>query len=75
MDLLLLTDDELNTHRIEVITELERRANLAAIPAQVALLAVAFITAGGEQAELDAAVAVTPETPVEETPVEETPVE
>ena len=56
MNLTTLTDDELDLHRIEVITEQERRANLAAIPTQVSLLAVAFITAGGNQADLDAAI-------------------
>ena len=56
MNLTTLTDDELDLHRIEVITEQERRANLAAIPTQVSLLAVAFITAGGNQADLDTAI-------------------
>jgi hypothetical protein len=56
MDLLLLTDDELNAHRIAVITEMERRANLNAIPAQVSLLAAQFIEAGGDQALLNAAI-------------------
>lgn len=56
MDLTSLTDEDLDLHRVAVITEKERRTNLAAIPAQVAQLAAAFITAGGEQAELDAAI-------------------
>lgn len=56
MNLETLTDTELNAHRIAVITEQERRTNLAAIPAQVAMLAEQFITAGGAQAELNAAI-------------------
>ena len=60
MTLTTLTDTELDARRIEVINEQERRANLAAIPAQVSMLAEQFIDAGGAQAELDAAVA--PET-------------
>ena len=56
MNLTTLTDDQLDLHRIEVITEQERRTNLNAIPAQVTILAAQFITAGGEQATLDAAI-------------------
>ena len=59
MDLTTLTDTELAAHRIAVITEQERRTNLASIPTQVATLADQFITAGGEQAVLDAAIAPT----------------
>ena len=59
MNLTTLTDTELDTHRIDVITEQERRASLAAIPATVATLAEQFIAAGGAQAELDAAIVPT----------------
>ena len=57
MDLTTLTDTELDAHRISVITEQERRSNLASIPTRVATLAEQFITAGGDQAVLDAAIA------------------
>lgn len=57
MDLTVLTLEELDAHRIEVITEQERRANLAAIPSTIEMLSAQFIDAGGAQAELDAAVA------------------
>ena len=56
MDLTTLTDAELEQHRIDVLTEIERRSNLAAIPAQVATLAAQYVAAGGEQAELAAAI-------------------
>jgi hypothetical protein len=56
MDLTTLTDEDLNAQRIAIITEQERRSNLAAIPAQLAILAAQYIEAGGAQAELDAAI-------------------
>lgn len=56
MNLTTLTDEELDLHRIVVVNEVERRSNLAAIPAQVSVLAEQFIAAGGEQALLDAAI-------------------
>lgn len=59
MDLTTLTDTELDAHRISVITEQERRTNLASIPTQVATLADQFITASGDQAVLDAAIVPT----------------
>lgn len=59
MDLTALTDGELGAHRIAVITEVERRANLAAIPEQIEALAKVFRDGGGdEQALTDA---LTPE--------------
>ena len=55
MDLKALTDDELAQHRIAVATEIERRANLAAIPEQIEALAKVFRDGGGdEQALADA---------------------
>ena len=56
MDLTTLTAEELDAHRLAVLNEQERRANLAAIPAQVATLAAQFVAAGGAQAELTAAI-------------------
>lgn len=59
MNLTTLTDDELDAHRIAVVTECERRANLAAIPEQIASLAQTYRDGGGdEQALTDA---LTPE--------------
>lgn len=55
MDLTTLTDDELAQHRLDVLNELERRANLAAIPAQVSALAQTYTAAGGDPADLTAA--------------------
>ena len=52
MDLKALTDDELAQHRIAVATEIERRANLAAIPDQVAALAKVYRDGGGDAAAL-----------------------
>ncbi|WP_105033480.1 hypothetical protein [Cryobacterium aureum] len=63
MELTTLTDDELNTHRIEVTAEQERRAALKAIPALVATPAAKFFAFGGEQANLDAAITPTTEQP------------
>lgn len=56
MDLTTLTDDELDQHRLDVLNELERRANLAAIPSQVTQLAQTYTTAGGDPADLAAAI-------------------
>ena len=56
MDLTTLTDSDLDAHRIAAITEQERRANLAAIPATVAALSAQFVAAGGDQTELEAAI-------------------
>ncbi|KAB1647458.1 hypothetical protein F8O06_02660 [Pseudoclavibacter sp. CFCC 14310] len=56
MDLKTLTDEELAQHRIDVLTEQERRANLAEIPQQVAQLAQTFTAGGGDRAVLTAAI-------------------
>ena len=59
MDLRDLTDEDLDQLRVNVLTEQERRANLAAIPDQIAELARKFRHGGGdEQALTDA---LTPE--------------
>lgn len=52
MDLRTLTDEDLDAHRIAVATEVERRANLAAIPDQVAALAKAYRDGGGDDSVL-----------------------
>lgn len=57
-----MTDEELDAHRIAVLTEQERRANRAAIPAQVRALRDAYEAGGGDRADLAAAL----EEPAEE---------
>lgn len=56
MDIKTLTDEQLEQHRIDVLTEQERRANLAAIPQQVAQLAQTYAAGGGDRAVLTAAI-------------------
>lgn len=55
MNLRELTDDDLDALRIDVLTERERRAALAEIPAQITDLAAAFTNGGGDPADLHAA--------------------
>lgn len=55
MDLTTLTDEDLDQHRLDVLNEIERRANLAAIPSQVTQLAQTYAAAGGNPADLEAA--------------------
>lgn len=52
-DIRNLTDNELEAIRIEVLTEKERRANLAAIPEQITALRGQYTAAGGNAADLD----------------------
>ena len=59
MDLTTLTDDQLDEHRRAVLTEQERRANLAAIPEQIEQLAKVYRDGGGDEQVL--ADALTPE--------------
>ena len=59
MDLTTLTDDQLDAHRIAVLTEQERRANLAVIPEQIATLAKTYRDGGGDEKALTDA--LTPE--------------
>lgn len=59
MDLRALTDEELDDLRIDVLTEQERRANLAAIPGQIEALAKVYRDGGGDEAALQDA--LTPE--------------
>lgn len=56
MDLTTLTDEQLDQHRRNVAAEQERRANLAAIPEQVADLAAKYRDGGGDPADLHAAI-------------------
>lgn len=59
MDLKTLSDDDLDQLRRDVLVEQERRANLAAIPEQIAAMAKTYREGGGdEQALTDA---LTPE--------------
>lgn len=59
MDLTALTDDQLDDHRRAVLTEQERRENLAAIPEQIEALAKVFRDGGGDERALTDA--LTPE--------------
>ena len=59
MDLTTLTDEQLDEHRRAVLTEQERRANLAAIPEQIEQLAKVYRDGGGDEQAL--ADALTPE--------------
>ena len=56
MDLTTLTDSEFEQHRLDVNAEQNRRFSLTVIPQQVAQLSAQFLTAGGDQAALDAAI-------------------
>ncbi|MBF4549220.1 hypothetical protein [Pseudoclavibacter sp. VKM Ac-2888] len=51
-DLKDLDDGHLESLRVDVLTEQERRANLAAIPAQMAALKQTFLDGGGDPADL-----------------------
>ena len=59
MDLKALTDTELDDLRRGILTEQERRENLAAIPEQIKELAGKFRDGGGDEQELTDA--LTPE--------------
>lgn len=52
MDLRALTDEELDALRVNLLTEQERRANLAAIPEQIEALAKVYRDGGGEEKAL-----------------------
>ena len=55
MELKDLDDDALDALRRDVLIEQERRANLAAIPEQIALLAQTYRDGGGDEQALAAA--------------------
>ena len=52
MDLTTLTDEQLDTRRIAVLTEQERRAKLAQLPDQLATMARDAAAAGCDRDEL-----------------------
>ena len=56
MNLEDLEDEDLDALRVAIAAEQERRANLAAIPPQITRLAAQFCDAGGDPAELAAAI-------------------
>ena len=56
MDLKTLTDEQLEQHRVDVLTEQERRQRLATAPQQVTQIAQAFVADGGDISELAQAV-------------------
>lgn len=56
MDLKTLTDEELQQHRVVVLTECERRQKMDAIPEQVRELAVDYREGGGDPAVLQEAI-------------------
>lgn len=53
------SDDALDEHRLAILTEQERRANLAAIPEQIAAMAQVYRDGGGDEQTLTDA--LTPE--------------
>lgn len=59
MDLTIFADEELDQHRIDVLKEQERRANLAQIPEQIEQLAKTYRDGGGDERVLQGA--LTPE--------------
>lgn len=56
MDLRTLTDDELDALRVDVLTEQERRDNLARIPEDIAVMAAKYREGGGEESALTDAI-------------------
>lgn len=51
-DLTTLTDEQLDTLRVDVATEQEHRAALATIPGQIADLTARYVAGGGDPADL-----------------------
>ena len=56
MDYKALTDDQLDEARQAILTEQERRANLAQIPVTIQELATKYTDGGGDREELIKAV-------------------
>ena len=52
-DLHTLTEAELDSARIDILNEIERRKNLAAIPEQITALRDQYTNAGGDPADLE----------------------
>ena len=59
VDLTIFDDEQLDQLRVDVLTEQERRANLAQIPAQVTELAKTYRAGGGDANALMDAVRTT----------------
>lgn len=55
-----LTDAQLEQTRVALMSELERRRNLARIPTDIRALAEQYEAAGGDPAELAAELGATP---------------
>lgn len=53
MDLKTLTDEQLDQHRRDVLTEIERRTNLERIPDQIHELKDKYVELGGDPDELE----------------------
>lgn len=53
MDLTKLSDEELDQHRRDVLSEIERRENLARIPNQITELKHKYVELGGDPDLLD----------------------
>lgn len=53
MDLTTYADEELDSLRLAVLTERERRTKIAGIPDQIASLRDEYLAAGGDPADLD----------------------
>lgn len=68
IDLTTLTDEQLDAERIAILTEQERRANLAAIPTQIADLSRAYQQGGGDPDVLVNAVTHAPDPEPEQIP-------
>lgn len=58
-------DEQLDQLRVDVLTEQERRSNLAQIPAQVTELAKTYRAGGGDEDALIQAISDVPGAPVE----------
>ena len=56
IDLTTLTDEQLDELRVAILTEQERRANLAQIPATIQELAAKYTDGGGQREALEAAI-------------------
>lgn len=53
IDLTKLPDEELDALRVKILTEQERRANLAQIPVTIQELAVKYTEGGGDRQTLE----------------------
>ena len=53
IDLKTLSDEELDQHRRDVLSEIERRQALETIPQQIAELKAKYVEGGGDPNQLD----------------------